>query len=159
MTSPSDVLYFKFHVDPLSDVASEHYFAGFQLFEGDTERLGVGNALEAWGYSAFNTSQKGLSNQVFGEFNLNSAHPEPATWDCSGPVRDVRQGVERTIVFKVQYVPGGDDIVTVWLDPNLGRGATDKKSAGKHHHDFQGQSHLRSNPVASQPGPRQRCQS
>ncbi len=121
-----DVLYFKFHVDPLSDVASEHYFAGFQLFEGNTERLGVGNALEAWGYSAFNTSQKGLSNQVFGEFNLNSAHPEPAHLGLFWPYEDVHQGVERTIVFKVQYVPGEDDIVTVWLDPNLGRGATDK---------------------------------
>ena len=30
----------------------------------------------------------------------------------------------RTIVFKVQYVPGGDDLVTVWLDPNLTHGAT-----------------------------------
>jgi signal transduction histidine kinase len=30
----------------------------------------------------------------------------------------------RTIVFKVQYVPGGDDLVTVWLDPNLSHGAT-----------------------------------
>ena len=34
--------------------------------------------------------------------------------------------VERTIIFKVQYVPGGDDLVTVWLNPNLGRGATEK---------------------------------
>src|SRR5450432_166921 len=49
----SDVLYFKFHVDPISDMALEPYFAGFQLFEGNEERLGVGNALEAWGYSAF----------------------------------------------------------------------------------------------------------
>jgi signal transduction histidine kinase len=42
------------------------------------------------------------------------------------PYEDVHHGVGRTIVFKVQYIPGGDDIVTVWLDPNLGRGATDK---------------------------------
>ncbi len=35
----SDVLYFKFHVDPISDLASEPYFAGFQLFEGNEERL------------------------------------------------------------------------------------------------------------------------
>ncbi len=34
----SDALYFKFHVDPISDLASEHYFAGFQLFEGNEER-------------------------------------------------------------------------------------------------------------------------
>ena len=27
----TDTLYFKFHVDPLSDVGTEEYFAGFQL--------------------------------------------------------------------------------------------------------------------------------
>ena len=43
----SDVLYFKFYVYPVSDWKSEPYFAGFQLFEQDEERLGVGNALEA----------------------------------------------------------------------------------------------------------------
>jgi signal transduction histidine kinase len=122
----SDVLYFKFHVNPISDVASEPYFAGFQLFEGDMPRLGVGNAMEAWGYSAFNTSEIGLSNKVGGEFNLNSAHREPAHLGLFWPYEVVHQGVERTIIFKVQYVPGGDDLVTVWLDPFLGRGATDK---------------------------------
>jgi signal transduction histidine kinase len=122
----SDVLYFKFRVDPISDLASEPYFAGFQLFEGNEERLGVGNALEAWGYSAFNTSEMGLSNKLAGEFNLNSAHPEPAHRGLFWPYEDVHQGVARTIVFKVQYVPGADDIVTVWLDPDLGHGATEK---------------------------------
>ena len=122
----SDVLYFKFHVDPISDLASEPYFAGFQLFEGNQERLGIGNAMEAWGYSAFNTSQMGLSNRVPGEFNLNSAHPEPAHLGRFWPYEDVHRGVERTVVFKVQYIPGGDDIVTAWLDPDLGRGVTEK---------------------------------
>jgi signal transduction histidine kinase len=122
----SDVLYFKFHVDPISDVASEPYFAGFQLFEGNEEHLGVGNALEAWGYSAFNTSELGPSNKVAGEFNLKSSHPEPAHLGLFWPYEDVRQGIGRTIVFKVQYIPGGDDKVTVWLDPDLSRGATDK---------------------------------
>jgi signal transduction histidine kinase len=121
-----NVLYFKFHVDPISDLASERYFAGFQLFEGNEERLGVGNAMEAWGYSAFNTSQTGLSNRVPGEFNLNSAHPEPAHLGRFWPYEDVHHGVARTIVFKVQYVPGTDDVVTVWLDPDLSRGATEK---------------------------------
>ena len=40
----SDVLYFKFHVDPLSDAANEPYYALFQLAVGDEYRLGVGNA-------------------------------------------------------------------------------------------------------------------
>ena len=76
----NDALYFKFHVDPLSDAASEPYFAGLQLFEGDEARLGVGNAMEAWGYSAFDTAETGPSNSIAypGEFNLKSAHPEPA---------------------------------------------------------------------------------
>jgi len=121
-----DTLYFKFHVDPISDVDSEPYFAGMQFFEGNQERLGMGNALEAWGYSAFNTAQTGLSNHVSGEFNFNSAHPEPANLGLSWPYELVRKGHERTIVFKVQYVPGGDDVVTVWLEPDLGRGATEK---------------------------------
>jgi signal transduction histidine kinase len=120
-----DALYFKFHVDPLSDAASEPYFAGLQLFQGDEGHLGVGNALEAWGYSAFVTAETGPSNAVPGEFNLKSAHPEPANLGSFRPYELVRHDVERTIIFKVQYVPGGDDLVTVWLNPNLGRGATE----------------------------------
>ena len=122
----SDALYFKLHVDPISDVASEPYFAGLQLFEGNEGHLGIGNALEAWGYSAFNTAEIGLSNKVAGEFNFNSAHPEPAHRGRFWPYEDVHQGVSRTIVFKVQYIPGSDALVTVWLNPDLGRGATDK---------------------------------
>jgi signal transduction histidine kinase len=122
----NDALYFKFHVDPISDVASEPYFAGFQLFEGNEAHLGVGNADEAWGYSAFNTSEIGPSNKLSGEFNLRSAHPEPAHLGLFWPYEVVHHDVERTIIFKVQYVPAGDDLVTVWLDPNLGPGATDK---------------------------------
>ncbi len=51
--SANDTLYFKFHVEPLSDTNTEPYFAGFELFEGDTQRLAIGNSLEAWAYSAF----------------------------------------------------------------------------------------------------------
>ena len=53
----SDALYFKVQVDPLSDVASEPYAAALQLFESDQGRLAVGNAEEAWGYSAFATAE------------------------------------------------------------------------------------------------------
>src|SRR5712691_3204667 len=40
--SANDTLYFKFHVDPLSDRDTEEYSAAFELFEGDTGRLGIG---------------------------------------------------------------------------------------------------------------------
>src|SRR5271168_4389398 len=43
----NDTLYFKFQVEPISDETTEPYFAALELFEDDTERLGVGNALDA----------------------------------------------------------------------------------------------------------------
>lgn len=122
----NDTLYFKFHVDPLSDVGTEEYFAGFQLYDGDEPRLGVGNAPEAWGYSAFNTTEIGPSNKLAGEFNLRSSHPEASGLGLFLPYELPRHDQERTIVFRVQFVPGGDDLVTVWLQPELGRGASDK---------------------------------
>ena len=71
-----DTLYFKFRVDPLSDVGTEEYLAAFQLYEGQAERLALGNSLKAWAYSAFQTSQTGPSNSVAGDFDLNSSRPE-----------------------------------------------------------------------------------
>src|SRR6266850_4808529 len=63
--SSSDTLYFRFHVDPLSDASTEEYFAAFELYEGDSERLGVGNALKAWAYSAFvGTKETGNLNKA-----------------------------------------------------------------------------------------------
>src|SRR4051812_16854565 len=38
--SANDTLYFKFQVDPLSDRDTEEYFAAFELFDGEVERLG-----------------------------------------------------------------------------------------------------------------------
>ena len=102
----NDTLYFKFHVDPLSDVGTEEYFAAFQLYEGEAERLGVGNSLKAWAYSAFNTAQTGPSNNVSGDFDLNSSQPESPSPGVFLPYELPRRGIERTIVFKVQYVAG-----------------------------------------------------
>jgi signal transduction histidine kinase len=122
--SASDVLYFKFHVDPLSDAKDEPYLALFQLCEDDTNRLAVGNAWEAWGYSACYVSETGPSNRAAGEYNLKSAHPEGSGQGVFLPYELPSHNHEKTIVFKVQYVSGGDDLVTVWLDPNLTHGAT-----------------------------------
>ncbi|HXB60483.1 MAG TPA: sensor histidine kinase [Candidatus Acidoferrales bacterium] len=122
----NDALYFKFRVDPLSDPADEPYYALFQLVESNQMRLGVGNALEAWGYSAAYTSETGPSNKVnisdSGEYNLNSSHPEAWTNGQTRPYELPSHDHPRVIVFKVQYIPGADDLVTVWLDPNLSRG-------------------------------------
>jgi ligand-binding sensor domain-containing protein/signal transduction histidine kinase len=122
----SDTLYFKFHVDPLSDATTEEYFAAFQLFEGDEGRLAVGNSLKAWAYSAFNTSETGESNNIFGDFDFHSSHPELSGLGTFFNYELPRRGIERTIVLRVQYVPGGDDKVTVWLNPDLAIGATEE---------------------------------
>jgi signal transduction histidine kinase len=126
-----DALFFKFHVDPLSDVADEPYLALFQLHEGDTNRLGVGNAWEAWGYSADNTSETGPLNRGTNEYNLQSAHPEGVGQGHFQPYELPNHNHDRTIVFKVQYVPSGDDLITVWLDPNLFAGATEDNQSEK----------------------------
>src|ERR1017187_3984838 len=123
--SSNDTLYFKFHVDALSDVGTEEYFAGFQLYEGDVERLAVGNSLKAYAYSAFNTVTNGEFNKVFGDVDLRSSRPESSSPGVFLPHELPRRGIERTIVFKVQYVAGADDQVTVWLKPDLAPGATE----------------------------------
>jgi signal transduction histidine kinase len=119
-------LYFKFHVDPLSDVSKEEYFAGFQLFENDTERLAVGNSPKAWAYSAFNTSETGAANKVAGDVDLFSSRPEAYGEKDVQPYELPRRGTPCTIVFKVEYIPGSDDLVTVWMNPNLSRSAAEE---------------------------------
>jgi ligand-binding sensor domain-containing protein/signal transduction histidine kinase len=124
--SANDTLYFKFHVDPLSDKDTEEYFAGFELFEGDAERLGIGNAMKAWAYSAFfHADETGESNNLAGYIDLHTLNPESSTNGASGSYQYPRRGVGATIVFKIQYVPGEDDLVTIWLNPDLGPGANE----------------------------------
>jgi len=121
----NDTLYFKFHLNPLSDSTTEEYFAGFELFEGDTERLGIGNALKAWAYTAFVNQNVAGENKSPSYIDLHSAKPETPPAGMSLNYELPRRGVERTIVFKVQYVAGGEDLVTVWLNPDLGAGANE----------------------------------
>jgi len=117
----ADTLYFKVQVEPISDAATEEYFAAFELYEGDNERLGVGNALKAWAYSAlFNLSEGAGSNRTATYVDLRSARPEPGG---QSSYELPRRGRGRTILFKIQFVPDHDDLVTVWLDPDLSAGA------------------------------------
>jgi hypothetical protein len=122
----TDTLYFKLHVDPISDASTEKYFAGFQLFEGNHERLAVGNALSAFAYSAFSLGQTGQSNNAadYG-IDLKSANPSPSGIGTYYNYEIVQSAIERTLVFKVQYVAGSNALVTVWLDPDLRPGANE----------------------------------
>ena len=122
----NDTLYFKFHVDPLSDTNSEEYFAAFELFDGDAERLGIGNAMKAWAYSAFfQANDSSESNNIAGYIDLHTLKPESSADGASASYQLPRRGVGITIIFKVQYVPGEDDLITVWLNPDLGPGANE----------------------------------
>ncbi len=127
----SDTLYFKFHIDPLSDVGTEEYLAGLQFFENGAEKFGVGNSLKAYGYSAFKTAEQGTNNKVFGDVDLRSASPEAFEAGKFVTYELPRRGLGRTIVFKVQYVPGDDDKVTVWMNPDLTPGATEESQPEK----------------------------
>ena len=124
--SANDTLYFKYHVEPLSDTNSEEYMAAVELFEGDTERLGIGNAMKAWAYSAFfHADETGETNHLADYIDLHSSKPESGTDGNSGSYQYPRRGIGVTIVFKIQYIPGEDDLVTVWLNPDLGPGANE----------------------------------
>ncbi|EEF60592.1 sensor histidine kinase [Pedosphaera parvula] len=121
-----DTLYFKFHIAPLSDSKTEEYFAAFELFETDTERLAVGNALAAYAYSAFfKTGDAETTAPASSYLDLHSSSHDDVVTGQSPHYEFPRRGVERTIIFKVQYVAGGDDLVTVWLNPDLSVGATE----------------------------------
>jgi ligand-binding sensor domain-containing protein/signal transduction histidine kinase len=117
--SSTDALYFKFHVDPLSDTSTEEYFAAFELYDRDEERLGIGNALSAWAYSAFANGPSGVYH------DLHSSRPEASGHGSFFDYENPHRGLESTIIFKVQFVAGRDDLVTVWLNPDLGPGATE----------------------------------
>ena len=127
--SSSDTLYFRLHVDPLSDASTEEYFAGFQFFEKDAERLGVGNSVRAWAYSAFFTAEQGQANQVFGDVDLHSARPESYQPGNLLAYELPRRGIACVLVFKVQFIAGGPDMVTVWMNPKLKPGATEENQS------------------------------
>lgn len=105
--SATGTLYFKYTLtNPASNQSNENYYAGMQLWEGGSERMGIGNNWGAYAYSVFNTA--------VGEMDLKSATPE-----AGRTYQLVRATDVTTIVFKVSYSAVGNDTVTAWLNPNL----------------------------------------
>ncbi|MBN8461067.1 MAG: sensor histidine kinase [Verrucomicrobia bacterium] len=124
--SSSGTLYFKFRVDPQSDTMSKlqarvNYQAGLVFRAGDRDHLGVGSATDAWGYSAFAPVFRFPANRP-GELTLRTDKTEVG---AQTPYQAPRRGILRTMLIKVDYVPHGDDLVTVWLEPQLSAGATE----------------------------------
>lgn len=106
--SATGTLYFKYTVTtPASNNTTENYFAAMQFYESGVERLGIGNGWDPYAYSAYNTT--------VGNLDLKSATPEPST-----TYQEVRSTDMTTIVFRVDFVSGGNDNITAWLNPNLG---------------------------------------
>ena len=70
----NDTLYFKLRVEPISDESTEPYFAALELFEDDTARLGVGNALEL-GDAQLAVTNAGVQ-MLQAEFQLGTARAQ-----------------------------------------------------------------------------------
>ena len=105
--SATGTLYFKYTItNPASNQTNENYFAGMQFWENGGERLGIGNNWGAHAYSVWNTTG--------GNMDLKSATP------AAGQTFEyVKAADVTTIVFKISFTAGGNDSVTVWLNPNL----------------------------------------
>ena len=117
-TNSSGTLYFRFRVVPISDSATKSiadFEAGLVLVEKGVEHLGIGSTRVAWAYCGWN-----VPKSPKGYVDFNSARPEPPfNWEY------MRASTPRYIAFKVEYIPGHDARVTVWLSPNLSLGATE----------------------------------
>jgi len=120
-TNSSRTLYLKFRVDPYSDAAMEgtgistFYEAGVFFYERGVEHLGIGNGWEAIAYSALNATS---TNR--GQIDFNSADRELGkAYEC------VRKGTPVIILTKIEFIPGHEANITVWLNPNLSLGATE----------------------------------
>jgi hypothetical protein len=97
----SGTLYFSFLArNASSSLDGTEDFAGLQLYDGAAEVLGIGNNWGAWAYSLFGISgDVDLTNNAGGFLNMDAnAH---------------------LFVARIDYAAGGDDTVTVWMDPDI----------------------------------------
>ena len=121
--SSQSTRFFRFTVDPISDFFTEQttkYEAGLIFCDKGNLHLGIGNAWNAWGYSAFHAAEMGFGNETEGEFDLDSEMPEVSNLSRFEPPR---YGVQRTFVVRVQFIPKGNDQITVWMEPDLRAGS------------------------------------
>jgi signal transduction histidine kinase/ligand-binding sensor domain-containing protein len=122
----ADTLYLRFGVSPLNEEPEPEAEIGLELWHGDEPHLGIGKARGAAAYSAyFPTSASGTNPPTWEMRDLNSARPEPAAGEHARRFEVPRRGSERTLIVKIQFVPNADDVITVWLDPDLGPGANE----------------------------------
>lgn len=125
-TQAADTLYLRFRVSPLNEEPEPEAETGLELWHGDQPHLGIGKARGAVAYSAYFPAPASGTNPPAWEMrDLNSARPEPEAEEHARRFEVPRRGNERTIIVKIQFVPNAEDVVTVWLDPDLGPGANE----------------------------------
>lgn len=122
----SDTLYIRFHVAPLDEFPDPQSEVGLELWLADRLQLGVGKARGVVGYSAYlAVTRPSPESAGVQTLDLRSGQPEPVAGQTGSRFEVPRRGRERTLVVKVQYMPETEDLVTVWLDPDLGPGANE----------------------------------
>lgn len=113
-------------MEPLSDSVSDsadRYEAGLVFMERGVSHLGLGNAYQAWGYSAFNATQPDTRNHGAGEIDFRSILAESSK---ENSFEYPRLGVRRTLVARIDFVPGDADRITVWMHPSLRAGTREE---------------------------------
>ncbi|MCS7090181.1 MAG: histidine kinase [Limisphaera sp.] len=122
----SDRLYLRLHVKPLDEVPHVDTEVGLELWQDHHLQMGIGKARGAMGYSAYLRMSRanGVERRVEPR-DLRSSQPEPDDSEAAGGFEMPRRDRGRTLVSKIQYIPGGEDLVTAWLDPDLGPGANE----------------------------------
>jgi autotransporter-associated beta strand protein len=100
----SGTLYFSFLARNASgSLDGTEDFAGLQLYDGGVEVLGIGNNWGAWAYSLFGIS---------GDVDLTNNAGAFLSMDANAHL----------FVARIDYAAGGDDTVTVWMDPDISLG-------------------------------------
>ncbi len=138
LSGPSDLskstLFIRFTVDPISDFFTEQlgkYEAGLIFSDKGAPHLGIGNAWNAWGYSAFHAAEMGFGNVDEGEFDLIDLNIELPEVSNLSNFEPPRYGAQRTIVVRVQFIPGENDQITVWMEPDLSAGSNEQRMTQK----------------------------
>ncbi len=102
-TNVSGTLYYSFLAKVLATDLPDgsNDFAGFQLYNGGSEGLGVGNNWNAWAFSTFGPGGEG-----------DLVRPSDNTYLLV-------DSATHLFVVKIQFNAGGNDDMTIYMDPSL----------------------------------------
>lgn len=113
----SGTVYFRYTVtNPPGPFDSGYFTCGMQLAlnGGATQTLFVGKTFWDWPYDTYAPSLFDPNNYNAADIYLNSATPE-----AGAAYQYIRDTDVTTTIICVQYIPGTNDVVTIWLNPDL----------------------------------------